>query len=222
MSTLIKLKSVERHHSSGQSHVRAVDGVDLEISEGEFVALVGPSGSGKSTLISLIAGLDRPTSGEVWFDGQPIHSMSDEELAQFRRKQLGFVFQSFQLFDTFTALENVSFPLEMLGLPTDKAQTLLETVGLADRMDHFPAQLSGGEKQRVAIARAFAASPKLLLADEPTGNLDEENGEMVMGLFSALREANGATVILVTHDPEVAAAADRVLRMRGGRLEDAE
>jgi putative ABC transport system ATP-binding protein len=201
-----------------------LDDVDLTIQPGEFVAVVGPSGSGKSTLLALMAGLDRPTSGEIRIDGAPIQAMSEDQLALLRRKKIGFVFQSFQLLSNLTARENVLLPVELLGLPDPfaRADELLAAVGLADRGHHYPSQLSGGEQQRVALARAFAARPSILLADEPTGNLDGATGRKVLELLTGLRAREGTTLILVTHDLAVAALAGRQIHLRDGRVEKDE
>lgn len=207
--------------SSGGRPLTVLDRVSLTVHRGEFVAILGPSGSGKSTLLALLAGLDRPTSGTVEVAGRPVHALSEDDLALWRRQEVGFVFQSFRLLDTFTARENVQFPLELLGRPDPAARAgaLLATVGLSERAHHLPAQLSGGEQQRVAVARAFASSPALLLADEPTGNLDGPTGRTVLDALDTLRQDTDTTVILVTHDPAVGALADRRIHLRDGRVE---
>ena len=201
-----------------------LDGIDLSIATGEFVAVLGPSGSGKSTLLALMAGLDRPTSGEILFDGRPIQALSEDDLARLRRAELGFVFQSFQLLGNLTARENVLLPLELLNAPDAgaRAEELLAEVGLGDRGHHYPTQLSGGEQQRVALARAFATRPPILLADEPTGNLDGATGRKILEILLGLRERHGTTMVLVTHDPAVAALADRRIHLRDGRIEREE
>jgi len=216
----IRLTNVARRFRSGDADLTVLEGVSLEVARGELVAVVGPSGSGKSTLLALLAGLDRPTEGEVWVDGEPLHARDEDALARWRRGALGFVFQSFQLLDHFTARENVQFPLELLDVPdaARRADALLDAVGLSRRGHHYPRQLSGGEQQRVAVARAFAASPRILLADEPTGNLDGPTGARVLETLDALRRASGATVVIVTHDPVVAARADRRVTIRDGRI----
>jgi putative ABC transport system ATP-binding protein len=205
---------------SGQRTLTILDAVDLLIQPGEFVAILGPSGSGKSTLLGLAAGLDRPTSGEVWLDGEPVHALSEDALALLRRRKVGFVFQSFQLLQNLTALENVMYPLELLGRerPEERARELLGEVGLADRTHHYPVQLSGGEQQRVALARAFAPAPALLLADEPTGNLDRRTGEMVLGALERLWKRTAATPVLVTHDTDLASRASRRIHLLDGRI----
>lgn len=204
--------------------LRILEGIDLEIAEGEFVAVLGPSGSGKSTLLALMAGLDRPSSGVISINGERIDRMSEDRLAVMRRNTIGFVFQSFQLLGNFTARENVMLPMELLGRPDarSRADELLASVGLAERGHHYPSQLSGGEQQRVALARAFAPNPALLLADEPTGNLDGATGRVVLDLLAEMRAGEGATLILVTHDPAVAALADRRIHLRDGRIEHDE
>ena len=217
----IELKQLTRKLPSGGRELTILDRVDLTFQAGEFAAVLGPSGSGKSTLLALMAGLDRPTSGEVIIDGTPIQAMSEDGLALLRRHKIGFVFQSFQLLGNLTARENVLLPIELLGQPdpVGRANELLAAVGLADRGHHYPSQLSGGEQQRVALARAFAARPPILLADEPTGNLDGATGRKVLELLTELRRREGTTLILVTHDPAVAALADRRIHLRDGRVE---
>lgn len=205
---------------SGESEIVVLRDVDLEVPGGEFVAVVGPSGSGKSTLLGLLAGLDRPSEGSVELDGIDLGSLDEDGLALLRRKRVGFVFQSFQLLENLTARENVLVPLELIGVADagPRADRLLEEVGLAERKSHYPSQLSGGEQQRVALARAFATEPTLLLADEPTGNLDRDTGQRVLELLLAMRANHGTTLVLVTHDPELAALADRVIHLEGGRV----
>jgi len=197
-----------------------LDGIDLAIRRGEFVAILGPSGSGKSTLLALMAGLDRPSEGEVVLDGERIDTMTEDRLALLRRHKVGFVFQSFQLLGNLTARENVLLPLELLGArdARGRVEGLLAAVGLAERGHHYPSQLSGGEQQRVALARAFAPRPALLLADEPTGNLDGATGRRVLDLLADLRAETGATLVLVTHDPAVAGRADRRVHLVDGRI----
>lgn len=206
---------------SGARTLTILGGIDLAIEAGELVAVLGPSGSGKSTLLGLLAGLDRPTSGSVLIDGRAIEALDEDELALLRRARIGFVFQSFQLLGNLTARENVLLPLELTGYEgaRNRADEVLREVGLADRAHHYPSQLSGGEQQRVAVARAFAPRPALLLADEPTGNLDSETGERVLELLLEMRAKHGTTLVLVTHDQAIAARADRQLRMLDGRLE---
>ncbi|QBX99435.1 ATP-binding cassette domain-containing protein [Rhodophyticola sp. CCM32] len=197
-------------------------GITLQIMGGETVGLVGPSGSGKSSLLMLMGGLDRATGGSVMAGGHDLTAMSEDQLARFRRKHMGVVFQSFHLIPTMTALENVATPLELAGHRDafDRAETELSGVGLADRLHHYPSQMSGGEQQRVALARAAAPRPDILLADEPTGNLDEANGRAIMDLLFGLRDRHGTTLVLVTHAADLAARCDRVIRLRDGRIDD--
>ncbi len=206
---------------SGDHPLLILDRIDLAIAPGSLVAILGPSGSGKSTLLGLLAGLDTPTSGAVFLDGEPLHELSEDALALLRRRKVGFVFQSFQLLDNLTARENVQLPLELQGRrdARARAEQLLHKVGLGERGHHYPTQLSGGEQQRVALARAFAPEPSVLFADEPTGNLDSHTGETVLALLLELRRQNGSTLVLVTHDPAVAALAERRIYLRDGRVE---
>jgi putative ABC transport system ATP-binding protein len=221
MESIIQLKGLTRQYRVGPTTVSAVAGVDLEIGRGEAVALVGPSGSGKSTLLNLLGGLDRPSSGEICVDGEDIAKASPKRLVAHRRERIGFVFQSFNLLAHRTALENVEIPLMVaeIGRSERQAQArkLLERVGLGARTDHRPNQLSGGEQQRVAIARSLANHPSILLADEPTGNLDSATGTEVMALLRELN-AGGLTLVLVTHDMTVAGYADRIVRLRDGKI----
>jgi len=223
-SPRIELRQLTRRLPSGDRELTILDRIDLAVEPGEFIAVLGPSGSGKSTLLALMAGLDRPTSGEVRIDGTPIQAMSEDELALLRRHKIGFVFQSFQLLGNLTARENVLLPVELLGGPdpVSRADELLAAVGLAERGHHYPSQLSGGEQQRVALARAFAARPPILLADEPTGNLDGATGRRILELLTELRRRDRTTLVLVTHDPAVAALADRLVHLRDGRVERQE
>jgi putative ABC transport system ATP-binding protein len=217
---MITLRDVTvRLYAAGRS-VTVLDEVSIEIPAKQSVAVVGPSGSGKSTLLAVMAGLERPTSGSVTVNGVALTALDESALARFRLSQIGFVFQSFHLIPTLTALENVAVPLELAGDPTavDRAIALLDAVGLAARADHYPAQLSGGEQQRVALARACVRRPPILLADEPTGNLDADSGSQVMALLRALHEEQGGTLVLVTHDALLAAMADRTVALRGGRV----
>jgi len=218
---IIRLVGLSRQYRMGPTLVSAVAGIDLEIARGESVALVGPSGSGKSTLLNLIGGLDRPSSGEIWVDGENIARASAKRLVEHRRKRIGFVFQSFNLLAYRSALENVEVPMMLGGLSRaerrQKALGLLERMGLAARTDHRPSQLSGGEQQRVAVARALANRPLILLADEPTGNLDSATGTEVMNLLRSLN-AEGLTLIIVTNDMTVASYADRIVRLRDGKI----
>lgn len=222
----ISVRGLTRRLRSGDRELTVLDGVSFDIPKGARVAILGPSGSGKSTLLALLAGLDRPSAGEIVVDGQAIHTMDEDALALWRRGGLGFVFQSFQLLDTFTARENVAFPLELLdhspAAARARADALLSAVGLAERGHHYPSQLSGGEQQRVAVARAFAAHPATLLADEPTGNLDGPTGERVLQALEQMQQDTGATVVLVTHDPAIGARADLRIHLRDGRIERIE
>ena len=220
----LEIRHLVQRLPSGGRLLTILDGIDLTIEHGEFVAILGPSGSGKSTLLALMAGLDRPTEGEILLDGHALQNLGEDALALLRRHHVGFVFQNFQLLTDQTARENILLPLELLDHddPGRRADELLEQVGLAERGHHFPVQLSGGEQQRVALARAFAPAPPLLLADEPTGNLDSATGGTILDLLTALRRDNGTTLVLVTHDPAVAALADRAVHLRDGRIERIE
>jgi putative ABC transport system ATP-binding protein len=223
MEPVVRAAGLTRRYKMGDAFVDALRGVDLVIHRGEFVALVGPSGSGKSTVLNLIGGLDRPTSGQVWIDGLELSATDERALTRHRRQHVGFVFQTFNLLPRLTAEENVALPLMFSGVPhkqrLERARALLERVGLAPRLTHRPSQLSGGEQQRVAIARALVGQPALLLADEPTGNLDSTTGGEIMALLQELNQERDLTLLVVTHDPEVAAFADRVVRLRDGRVE---
>lgn len=216
----LELRRVSRRFRSGDRTLTVVDALDLQIPRGQRVAILGPSGSGKSTLLSLMAGLDKPDDGEVLLEGHPLHTLSEDDLARVRRDLVGFVFQSFHLLGNMTALENVLLPLELKGMPEarDRARRLLDMVGLGDRVHHYPLQLSGGEQQRVALARAFATSPSILLADEPTGNLDRKTGARVLELIDDLHRESGATLVIVTHDPAVAERAERRVHLADGRV----
>jgi putative ABC transport system ATP-binding protein len=221
---MIRLVDVSKVVSSGTERLTIVDDVTLEIPRGEFVSVVGPSGSGKSTLLSLIAGLDSPTSGEIFLDDRDITKMGEDDLADLRGEKIGFIFQSFHLIPSLTAFENILVPMEIMGLqhPRDRARKLLDEIGLHDRGHHYPSQLSGGEQQRVAIARAFANDPPLLLADEPTGNLDARNGALVFDLLVELNRDRNTTLLLVTHEHTLAARADRRIALSGGRIAEDE
>jgi putative ABC transport system ATP-binding protein len=223
MDIVVRTVGLCRRFKMGSAFVDALRGVDLSVGRGEFVALVGPSGSGKSTVLNLIGGLDRPTDGEVWMDGVELGSADERTLTRHRRQHVGFVFQTFNLLPRLTAVENVALPLMFSGVAQrermDTAKTLLGRVGLGERLTHRPGQLSGGEQQRVAIARALVGRPVLLLADEPTGNLDTTTGSGIMTLLKGLNQDSELTLLVVTHDPEVAAFADRIVTLRDGRVE---
>jgi putative ABC transport system ATP-binding protein len=220
----IEIQDVTKDIPLGQSVVHALRGVSISIQRGEVVAIMGPSGSGKTTLLGLIGGLDTPTGGHIRINGIDITRMSENRLAEIRNRQIGFVFQSFNLIQTLTALENVALPVQFGGGrdPMKRAAALLQDLGLGDRLHHKPTQLSGGEQQRVAIARALANDPAIILADEPTGNLDSRNGERIMRQVLDLRGRLGKTVVLVTHDPAVAARADRTIHLRDGLVVETE
>ena len=217
---MVQLDDVHLTLVSAAGAVNILRGIDLRIDVGETVGVVGPSGSGKSTMLSVVAGLEQATSGTVRVAGADITALDEDRLARFRRDNLGIVFQSFHLIPTMTALENVAIPLELAGRRDafDRALAELETVGLGHRVDHYPAQLSGGEQQRVALARAVVDGPKLLLADEPTGNLDGANGRQVIDLLFALQRRHGTTLLLITHDPDLAERCGRVVRLGDGRV----
>ena len=217
---MIEVRNVKRWIQNGSRRVDILKGISFSISAGQFVAIVGASGSGKSTLLGLLAGLDTPSEGEIWLDGTPIHNLAETDLAAVRGRKIGFVFQSYQLISTLTALENVLLPFELNveGSGLNQARLLLEAVGLRERMDHYPVQLSGGEQQRVALARAFVVNPPIVMADEPTGNLDSANGRLVLDLLLERNSHAGATLVLVTHDPEVAARADRKIVLKDGLI----
>ncbi|HWZ58865.1 MAG TPA: ABC transporter ATP-binding protein [Gemmatimonadaceae bacterium] len=217
---MLLARDVTQEYQSGSRRLTVLDAISFEIAAGDFVAVVGPSGSGKTTLLGLLAGLDTPTRGRVILDGADLGALSEDARARLRGEKVGFVFQSFQLIPTLTALENVSVPLELRG-DTDavlRARDLLGRVGLADRATHLPAQLSGGEQQRVAVARAFANRPRILFADEPTGNLDAVTGARIIELIESLNHESGSTVILVTHDASLAERTDRIIRLADGRV----
>jgi putative ABC transport system ATP-binding protein len=217
---MIELYKVSKTVPSGAESLTILHSLDLVIPDGQFVAVVGPSGSGKSTLLGLIAGLDAPTSGRILIDGQVINEMSEDALAELRGAKIGFVFQSFHLIPSLTALENILVPMELAGLrdADERAQQLLKDVDLVARAHHYPSQLSGGERQRVAIARAFGNEPSIMLADEPTGNLDSRNGRHVFDLMVEMNRRRGTTLLLVTHDHELAQEATRHISLRDGRV----
>lgn len=222
MPSLIELTNIARTYKVGSETIHALRSVSLGISKNEYVALMGPSGSGKSTLMNVLGCLDTPSSGEYVLNGHAVAKMSDNQLAEVRNKEIGFVFQSFNLLPRYSALENVILPLVYSGMPSDKRQArgieVLEQVGLADRMHHKPNELSGGQKQRVAVARALVNNPSIILADEPTGNLDSKTSIEIMGLFEEIHK-NGNTVILVTHEEDIAEYAHRIVRLKDGLIE---
>jgi putative ABC transport system ATP-binding protein len=216
---LIRVRGLTKSIDTGTHRVDILKGIDLDIPRGQFAAIMGPSGSGKSTLLGLLAGLDSPTKGEIQLDGEEITSLSEDRMALLRGRKIGFVFQSYHLIPTLTAEENVLLPMELAGNgqgARGRARELLERVGLDGRRDHYPVQLSGGEQQRVALARAFALHPPILLADEPTGNLDSATGRVVLDLMLAMNREQGATLVLVTHEETVAGCADRRIVLRDG------
>ena len=220
--TVLTLKDVTLSLRSNAGLVEILHGISLDVTKGETLGLIGPSGSGKSSLLMIMGGLERATSGTVSALGRDLTAMDEDALARFRRDHMGVVFQSFHLIPTMTALENVATPLELAGVDDafDRAAEELKAVGLASRADHYPSQMSGGEQQRVALARASAPRPEILLADEPTGNLDGTNGEAIMDLLFGLRDRHGATLVLVTHSRELAAKCDRVIRLTDGHISD--
>jgi len=220
MQPIVKAVALGKQVETGHSRLTILDGVSFEIAAGEAVAIIGASGSGKTTLLGLLAGLDTPTAGQVVIDGEDLSALDEDGRAALRRRLVGFVFQSFQLLPALTALENVMLPMELAGAPSarEAALGLLERVGLAERVHHYPRQLSGGEQQRVAIARAFAGPPRLLFADEPTGNLDSATGEEIVNLMFDLNREHNTTLLLVTHDEKLAGRCARRLRLAAGRL----
>ena len=219
---LIQAKDLSKIYGSGENQVVALDKANLTIAPGGFISIIGPSGSGKSTLLHLLSGLDHPTSGSLTYDGQEIYTLSDKELSAFRRRQIGFVFQQFNLLPVLTARENILMPLLLDKKQPDEGylDQLAELLGLRDRLDHLPHELSGGQQQRVAIARALIAQPEVIFADEPTGNLDSKSGGEVMELLKGIRERMGKTLVIITHDNRIAAAADRQLTIMDGVLSE--
>ncbi|HEX5431434.1 MAG TPA: ABC transporter ATP-binding protein [Bryobacteraceae bacterium] len=219
---ILEARNLTKAIDTGTHRVEILRGIDLEVPGGQFIAIMGASGSGKSTLLGLLAGLDTPSAGRIVLDGVDITGLKEDELAVVRGRKIGFVFQSYQLIPTLTAEENVLLPHELLGGDASagipRARKLLDSVGLGDRLDHYPVQLSGGEQQRVALARAFMARPPILMADEPTGNLDTVNGQNVLDLLVALNQSENTTLILVTHDQALASRADRIVTLRDGKI----
>lgn len=220
MSKILKITGLRKTYTSGNKQLTVLQNITFDIEKGQTFAIVGPSGSGKTTLLGLCAGLDQPNAGTVELCGKDLNQLNQDERAQLRNKEVGFIFQNFQLLPTLTALENVSVPLELQGSKeaVKKSMALLEKVGLADRFHHYPSQLSGGEQQRVALARAFANSPSILFADEPTGNLDEETGEKVIQLLFELNKESGTTLVIITHDLDLANRTQQILRLKGGQI----
>ena len=221
---LIKAKGLSKIYGSGENQVVALDKANLTIAPGDFISIIGPSGSGKSTLLHLLSGLDHPTSGSLTYDGQEIYTLPDKALSAFRRRQMGFIFQQFNLLPVLTAQENILMPLLLDKKQPDEGylNQLAELLGLRDRLDHLPHELSGGQQQRVAIARALIAQPEVIFADEPTGNLDSKSGGEVMELLKGIRERMGKTLVIITHDNRIAAAADRQLTIMDGVLSEVE
>ena len=219
---LIQAKGLSKIYGSGENQVVALDKANLTIAPGDFISIIGPSGSGKSTLLHLLSGLDHPTSGSLTYDGQEIYTLSDKELSAFRRRQMGFIFQQFNLLPVLTARENILMPLLLDKKQPDEGylDQLAELLGLRERLDHLPHELSGGQQQRVAIARALIAQPEVIFADEPTGNLDSKSGGEVMELLKGIRDRMGKTLVIITHDNRIAAAADRQLTIMDGVLSE--
>ena len=218
--SILETKDLRKVYGTGDTAVRALDGVDLTIEHGEFVAIVGTSGSGKSTLLHMLGGLDRPTSGSVFVDGKDIFSFKDEALTIFRRRKIGFVFQSYNLVPVLNVQENIVLPIQLDGRRVDKAfvRQIVRTLGLEERLEALPSQLSGGQQQRVAIARALATAPAIILADEPTGNLDSRTSQDVLGLLKITSQKFSQTIVMITHNEEIAQMADRILRIEDGRI----
>lgn len=217
---IITIHNLRKYYGSGARQVKALDGIDLTVRQGEFTAITGASGSGKTTLLNMMGGLDVPTDGEVVVDGVDLAGLREEQLAVFRRKKVGFIFQNYNLVPTLTVEENILFPLDLDGSSPDMGylDEIIELLGLQDKMDAYPETLSGGQKQRAAIARALAAKPAILLADEPTGNLDSQNSQNVAGLLKMTTKLFHRTLVMITHNPELAQLADRVVKMRDGRI----
>jgi putative ABC transport system ATP-binding protein len=218
--TVLEAQHLTKTYTIGDREIPVLGDISFSVSAGEFLVVAGASGSGKTTLLTLLSGLDRPTSGSVWIEGTDITHLSEDALAPFRNETMGFVFQSFHLVPSLNALENVMFPAELKKDPdaSEKAASLMERVGLSNRRDNFPHQLSGGEKQRVALCRALINDPRIIFADEPTGNLDSENSAAILKLMLDLRQERGATLVMVTHSPEIAATADRTITLTDGRI----
>ena len=218
--TILETKDLRKVYGSGDTEVRALDGVDLTVEKGEFVAVVGTSGSGKSTLLHMLGGLDRPTSGTVTVDGRELSALKDEELTIFRRRKIGFVFQNYNLVPVLNVYENIVLPIQLDGKAPDRGYVdqIIETLGLGNKLQNLPNNLSGGQQQRVAIARALAAKPAIILADEPTGNLDSRTSQDVMGLLKVTGQKFSQTIVMITHNEEIAQMADRIIRIEDGRI----
>ena len=218
--TILETRDLKKYYGSGDTQVKALDGVDLTVEQGEFVAIVGTSGSGKSTLLHMLGGLDRPTGGTVTVDGKELSAMRDEELTIFRRRKIGFVFQNYNLVPVLNVYENIVLPIQLDGNAPDKAyvERIIETLGLEAKLQNLPNNLSGGQQQRVAIARALAAKPAIILADEPTGNLDSATSLDVMGLLKVTAQKFSQTIVMITHNEELAQMADRIIRIEDGRI----
>ena len=218
--SILQTQSLKKYYGTGDTEVRALDGVDLTVERGEFVAIVGTSGSGKSTLLHMLGGLDRPTAGKVTVDGKDIFALKDEELTIFRRRKIGFVFQSYNLVPVLSVWENMILPIQLDGRAVDEAfvREVVATLGLEKKLQNLPSQLSGGQQQRVAIARALATKPAILLADEPTGNLDSKTSQDVLGLMKVTSQKFGQTMVMITHNEEIAQLADRIVRIEDGRI----
>ena len=219
--SILKTVELKKYYGSSENEVHALNGVNFSVEEGEFVSIVGTSGSGKSTLLHMLGGLDRPTSGKVFVDGKDIFSLKDEELTIFRRRIIGFVFQSYNLVPVLNVYENIVLPIELDGNKVDKGyvKELINTLGIKEKLDNLPNQLSGGQQQRVAIARALAAKPAIVLADEPTGNLDSRTSQDVLGLLKVTGDKFGQTIVMITHNPELAQLADRIVRIEDGLIQ---
>ncbi|HIV43594.1 MAG TPA: ABC transporter ATP-binding protein [Candidatus Faecalibacterium avium] len=217
---ILQTEGLKKYYGTGDTEVRALDGVDLTVERGEFVAIVGTSGSGKSTLLHMLGGLDRPTAGKVTVDGKDIFALKDEELTIFRRRKIGFVFQSYNLVPVLSVWENMILPIQLDGRAVDEAfvREVVATLGLEKKLQNLPSQLSGGQQQRVAIARALATKPAILLADEPTGNLDSKTSQDVLGLMKVTSQKFGQTMVMITHNEEIAQLADRIVRIEDGRI----
>ena len=219
--SILKTVELKKYYGSSENEVHALNGVNFSVEEGEFVSIVGTSGSGKSTLLHMLGGLDRPTSGKVFVDGKDIFSLKDEELTIFRRRKIGFAFQSYNLVPVLNVYENIVLPIELDGNKVDKGyvKELINTLGIKEKLDNLPNQLSGGQQQRVAIARALAAKPAIVLADEPTGNLDSRTSQDVLGLLKVTGDKFGQTIVMITHNPELAQLADRIVRIEDGLVQ---